>query len=311
MQRRLGRRSGLMGTLVLAAAIGSVVLPPGAAEAVTPGGYCEPGDAPQAIAGKIVVPEGWIAGRALRVGAGFDEARGWKPGSLRFHLTAPDGAVSDVSPDPGEADEHGGAFVYTPPSAGHYTLSAESTYIVCTDPLTYGFVYVTDTAGPVGFDVKDEVDPTRYKIASGSVPKKRLRASSAGFDARVQCDDTMTSRPLTTAVYFELGGRVPTHRSRHLTAVAAIGCSGRSRKDRFGLAKTSRYLIEANPNQVYAGVWSPQSLRILVETRRGGKLLMATRAILRSARGRARSLRDDALCPQAPDGCQSFTPDNR
>jgi hypothetical protein len=281
----------------LAALAVTILIPVSASRAELP--YCEDGPPPQPAGGTVTVnPPQPVVNDDINVGANFADDRPYVDGSTRVKIDAPDGTTVTYNPDK--------QATYRPKQIGQYVATVTAQYYGCANSIPGDPVYVTDTAGPTAFDVVAGKDPAMFIKAI----VRRSRGSghgSAFLQANIECGDSTVAAgtPVTFTIYYETGGRLPSHSSPHIAGTSPNGCQGRSPKDT-EVRRTKRlYWMDASGGSAQLNVSEPQRMRVLIEMTRDGRVLAASRASFKKGAPGEAVVRDKGSCAAAK-GCQRF-----
>ena len=198
------------------------------------------------------------------------------PKSARFEIDGPGGHIT--------LPASGLAAIFTPPAAGHYTISARWTQYLCADASAQTFAHGSTPGVPL--DVAGERGVTKlvHRITirqvrdrSGAfVPETDLTAGPVCPVGTVASD-----APFTETVYYEQGTRRPTRASAHLVAVwhCARDVGNKPLPPR-GIARATGpgFTVAAFDNGVFVGVTKPATLSVLVTLTSSGAPVATFRA---------------------------------
>jgi hypothetical protein len=257
------------------------------------------------VTGRIDVAPHPTVGHKITVTPLIQDSRPYVDGSMRITIDGPGGSYT-YDPDTGKG--------LVPRMVGNYTARAQDRVVACDDPETGETRYATDTAGPVGFKVEAPLKPHATfqafvtRLRGGGVRGQGI-ATLTGF---VHCPDSTrdSADPITVAVYFQRGGRAPSHSSAHATVTEPRGCQapGGGHVVPTAEKKGRRFDISVDPARANVKVTGPRTnLRVLIEMRSAGKVVGATRGIFKRARhGGETVVHDGAACQDAPRGCTKW-----
>jgi hypothetical protein len=212
-------------------------------------------------------------------------------GSRRITIKGPAGTQT-INPDTDP---------FIPAAAGTYTATYSQQVYSCFDPAAHT---VVDTAGPRTFSVGggEAATATFKALRSGRKP------GTAALFGYVACPaaSVATGDPLTLTVYYEIGGKRPSHSSPHLDTTDLTGCTGDGRA-RTRERQEKRFTARVEQGQMSIEVYGPATARVLLELSSNGRVLAATRAIFKASRKGETVKRDRASCIGAPRGCARWS----
>src|SRR3954454_20755522 len=203
------------------------------------------------------------------------------PHSLVFHVTTPTGSQDF----PGGDDTLGAKF--TAGSVGGYTVRANWKLYACSDRS----VVTDEQSAVVPFNVFRERRPVaRFKatVVPGGALK---RAPIFAVDAVCPPSTIRTTQPLALTIYWTVGRKTPTRRSRHSGLLLPTGCGG----------KPSAPLVSVNHRWgvvrgATIGVLPGNTVRVLAEVKSGKTIVGATRVRFQPRGNREALVRDKGHC---------------
>ena len=161
---------------------------------------------------------------------------------------------------------------YTPPTLGHYVVTATWRQYRCTDIDNTTYYDVT-------------TPPAEFDAVPGLMPKARFRTSRRPAVANSRGDATLIGTLVCPpsdrtrdddadlVIYWEEGRKKPTHSSRHLKFHSEGGCMRKPGRFKLRRHETKGFRVEAGPSTLAAQAFAPARLRVLMEITYAGKLL--------------------------------------
>lgn len=205
------------------------------------------------------------------------------PDSIVFHVAVPGKAPLELQ---GTNDGLGTSF--TPDTIGKYFVTARWKLRGCDDR-----TQISDaSAKTVPFNVFRERRPAARFKSSIPVDRAARKAPLFAVDAACPPSTIRITEPLTLTIYWEVGNKLPTHRSRKSSLSLPDGCGGKPSSNprtvqyRWGLVRGATI-----------GVLPGNTVRVLGEVKSGKKIVGATRVRFVPVEGdRTGFVRDSGKC---------------
>ena len=238
----------------------------------------------------------------LTLTAIWDDTRSPVAGSQTLTVDGPGGPYTVTPASDNDPTSSLYSATFTPRVAGTYSASASQQVYACEDTQWH---YATDGAQQQ-FDIVPEQDAREIFSALVARPYNTKHPGKTTLATFWDCPPaTVASKArVVTGLYWEMGNRLPTHASPHMTTTAA-GCygGGDRKRDRLGPS----FFATAGGGLASVTIEGPARARVLIEVSVGGKLVNATRAVFSPARDNREGIRaDSAPCTGLSGGCDRF-----
>jgi hypothetical protein len=203
------------------------------------------------------------------------------PQSLAFHVVTPKGPHDF----PGGDDTLGAKFVAG--AVGSYTVQASWQLHGCSDRT----VITNEQSAVAPFKVFSERRPVARFKATVVPGRTSSRAPIFAVDAVCPPSTIRTTQPLALTVYWQVGRKLPTHRSAHSTLLLPQGCGSKPASalktvdHKWGVVRGATI-----------GVLPGNTVRVLAEVKSGKTVVGATRMRFEPRGNREALLRDKGSC---------------
>lgn len=204
------------------------------------------------------------------------------PNSIVFHVAVPGGAPLEL---PGGNDTLGTSFA--PTRIGKYLVTARWKLYGCDDRTQVS----DESAQTVAFNVFRERRPAARFKATIPVDRAVKKTPIFAVDAACPPSTIRVTEPLTLTVFWAIGGKQPSHKSKHSSVSLPKGCGGAPKST----PKTKSYPWGVVRGATI-GVLPGNTVRVLGQVKSGKRIVGETRVRFVPVGDRVGFVRDSGKC---------------